>query len=477
MLALLLVESALSTPIPTSQPGALQLYPPTKLARFSVALDHFRFRRGEHRFGLRYATYESFAPNRTAPVLFYCGNEGALETFYNHTGAMFELAQRIGAYVLFVEHRFYGDSLPFGRDSFSNDALQYLSIEQALADYAEVIVALPTLLGCRGTGRNAASGRCDTVLFGGSYGGMLAAWHRYKYPHLSRGAVASGAPVDFYPGEQVQPAFLAAVAAAYDSYGASEAGCAAALLAALHAADVATPSELASAGVRACAPLDSSSPERYAFYARGAVASIAMLDYPYPCACAALASEAEAPLPALHRAVLGYVNASGDLPCVDLRAELVGQGLASARGAREHGSDLGVTAWNYQACTELLLEPITSDGYGFYPESAPQLASVSRRCEELFGVEPRPFWMELSFGRGADFRQASNIFFSENDKDPWHVGTRTVPAHGGVNDTVTRFVARGGAHHQDLRFASVWDAPDVHKARALEESAIRQWLR
>ena len=52
---------------------------------------------------------------------------------------------------------------------------------QALADYAELIAALPSLVGCAGrVGANGAAGRCDVVLYGGSYGGMLAAWHRLK---------------------------------------------------------------------------------------------------------------------------------------------------------------------------------------------------------------------------------------------------------------------------------------------------------
>lgn len=64
----------------------------------------------------------------------------------------------------------------------------------------------------------------------------------------------------------------------------------------------------------------------------------------------------------------------------------------------------------------------------------------------------------------------------ENDKDPWHVGTASVPPQTGVGGTVSRIVASGGAHHQDLRFSSPLDAPDVRRARAYERDAMRSWL-
>ena len=37
-------------------------------------------------------------------MLFYSGNEGPIEQFYENTGFMFELAQQFEALVVFAEH-------------------------------------------------------------------------------------------------------------------------------------------------------------------------------------------------------------------------------------------------------------------------------------------------------------------------------------------------------------------------------------
>ena len=123
------------------------------------------------------------------------------------------------------------------------------------------------------------------------------------------------------------------------------------------------------------------------------------------------------------------------------------------------------------------MEPITSDGYGFFPPSSAQYSEVMQNCAGRFQVQPRPFWMATSFGVGRDYsRYLSNVIFMENSKDPWHVGTTTIDDVGGLGGSVTRVVAEGGAHHQDLRFSSEWDAEAVHEARRYERATVRGWL-
>ena len=56
------------------------------------------------------------------------------------------------------------------------------------------------------------------IAFGGSYGGMLAAWFRMKYPNVIVGAHASSAPILFFPGSVSPYAFNELVTRSYNHY-------------------------------------------------------------------------------------------------------------------------------------------------------------------------------------------------------------------------------------------------------------------
>jgi len=50
------------------------------------------------------------------------------------------MAEQLNGVVVFIEHRYYGKSMPFGDSSFKDaEHWSYLSSEQALADFAQLV--------------------------------------------------------------------------------------------------------------------------------------------------------------------------------------------------------------------------------------------------------------------------------------------------------------------------------------------------
>lgn len=172
---------------------------------FDTRLDHFNasYNGNEtERFALRYIISEEFNPDKTGPILFYAGNEGAIEGFYDNSGFMTRtLAERLNATVVFGEHRYYGQSYPFDskEEAMKPENLKYLSVEQVMMDY---VTLLEHIKAERGYDNNAEhiNPRTPIYVFGGSYGGMLASWLRMKYPATFHGAIASSAPILWFQG-------------------------------------------------------------------------------------------------------------------------------------------------------------------------------------------------------------------------------------------------------------------------------------
>lgn len=63
----------------------------------------------------------------------------------------------------------------------------YLTSEQALADFVEVIRHVKGQKNEQSNYESHENRRNPVIAFGGSYGGMLAAWMRMKYPAVIEG--------------------------------------------------------------------------------------------------------------------------------------------------------------------------------------------------------------------------------------------------------------------------------------------------
>jgi pimeloyl-ACP methyl ester carboxylesterase len=166
-------------------------------------LNHFALPRQQNStYRQRYCYYNGHVENlRTATVLLYAGNESPLEQYINHTGLMWEMAEAMpNTQIVFVEHRYEGQSLP---DPSIPNCMAYSSAIQALADYANLIERV--LFRNRTHEREEEEEgstllhRRPVIAFGGSYGGMLSAWLRMKYPHLVQGSIAASAPIWGFP--------------------------------------------------------------------------------------------------------------------------------------------------------------------------------------------------------------------------------------------------------------------------------------
>ena len=66
-------------------------------------------------------------------------------------------------------------------------------MEQALADYAQFIdwYKGEQMMNCS---------KCPVITFGGSYGGMLSAYLRMKYPEIVDASISSSAPILYFKG-------------------------------------------------------------------------------------------------------------------------------------------------------------------------------------------------------------------------------------------------------------------------------------
>nr|KAG5712112.1 hypothetical protein BaRGS_020838 [Batillaria attramentaria] len=299
--------------------------------------------------------------------------------------------------------RYYGKSLPFGNHSLEADYIGWLSVEQALADYAMLISYLKQSL---------SSPKAPVIAFGGSYGGMLSAYMRFKYPNLVTGSLAASAPIYMLDPRFDRSFFFSHVT--YDFAMTGAAGCVDQVKKGFQTMD-----QLVRQGLKGleqltmdfqlCSPLVDSEPmyKHLQGWVRNAFTYLAMLDYPYPTdflgmnlpanpvqtACNVLMNATD-PVKGLAAAAGMFYpkDTSQTPPCFNMMADFIE--CADPTGC---GTGPNALAWDYQACTEITL-PDGSDGKTDMFPSLPFTLDMRRSyCKQSWGVTPRVEWTGVQF--------------------------------------------------------------------------------
>ncbi|KAK1263822.1 putative serine protease EDA2 [Acorus gramineus] len=441
-----------------------------KTKYFTQTLDHFNFNPQSYQtFQQRYLINDENwgGADTAAPIFVYTGNEGDIEWFAQNTGFFFENAPHFKALLVFIEHRFYGESIPFGGKGVAyknSSTLGYLSSTQALADYATLIIDLK---------KNLSAESSPVIVGGGSYGGMLAAWFRLKYPHVAAGAIASSSPILGLEGIASPYSFNNIIT---NDFKAESENCYRVIKSSWNEIDRVAKKPSGIEKLRRSFKICDGDIDANAIkiWLETAFVYTAMTDYPTPSnflnpmpaypvkqMCKAIDDQNDM-FAGLYGAASVYYNYSGTAKCFDIVDD-----------SDPHGMD----EWQWQACTEMILPTSGNKNDSIFPASKYRYEDRVEACEYIYGVKPRPHWTTTHYG-GENIervlkRFGSNIIFFNGLRDPW--------SGGGVlkslSKTLVAIVAPRGAHHVDLRFSTKEDPEWLQKVRKREIQIITNWLK
>ncbi|KAF8009294.1 hypothetical protein BT93_J0328 [Corymbia citriodora subsp. variegata] len=389
---------------------------------FNQTLDHFNYRPESYTtFKQRYLINFNYwgGANSSVPIFVYLGNESPIDDDLTVIGFMTDNAAQFEALLVYIEHRYYGDSIPHGM-SFE-EALKdanirgYFSSAQALADYAAIIMHVKQNLKARDS---------PVIVVGASYGGMLSSWFRLKYPHVSLGALASSAPILYFDNITPQDAYFSVVTkdfkeisetcyqAIRDSWSEID-----------RVAQEPNGTSILSKMFKTCKPLESG--DELKKYLTSMYAGTAQYDlpprYPVSIICNGIDGANTSENGILGKIFAGVVAYNANSACYVNPPTSVSQ------------TRLG---WKWQRCSEMVMPGGITNNSMFQPDPF-ILSSFIDECNYQYGVAPRPHWITTYYG-GHDIdlilhRFGSNIIFSNGLRDPWSSGGILM----NISDTIT----------------------------------------
>ncbi|KAF5733298.1 lysosomal Pro-X carboxypeptidase-like [Tripterygium wilfordii] len=321
--------------------------------------------------------------------------------------------------VALLQHRYYGESIPFEVKS-----LGYLNSAQALADYAEILIHIKE--------KNNAL-ESPIIVIGGSYGGMLASWFRLKYPHIALGALASSAPILYFDDTMRQNKITSAISQIFKEVSKT---CYETIKRSWSEIDEAasTPRGLTklSNTFQTCREL------RYSSELKNFLESLYM-------------KAAQTGQPVV-KDICESIDKTPNEDGTDLN-KIFAAVVAVSSDDHTHCyvNPPSALALEWQRCSEIMMPK----GQGrsetlFEPAPPNQMEIMTKDCQSLYSVTPRPHWLTTYYG-GHNMKLilksfGSNIIFSNGLKDPF--------SHGGVLEDISTTIhavkIEEGGHCEDI---------------------------
>ncbi|CAL0318469.1 unnamed protein product [Lupinus luteus] len=428
-------------------------------------LDHFNYRLDSYTtFPQRYIiNFKHWGEAKSnAPIFAFFGAEEPMPED-PYVGLLEDNAPKLNALVVYIEHRYYGKSTPFGsfEESMKNATTRgYFNSAQAIADYADVLIHIKKTLSAQ---------HSPIIVFGGSYGGMLASWFRLKYPHIALGALASSAPILYFDGIAPQHGYYYVVTKDFKDTSES---CYNTIRESWNVIDrvAKEPNGLSilSKRFKTCKKLSTSS--NLKDYLVLIYIGVAQYNDPY-----------ENTLKVVCDAIDGAANKTDVLGQIFeglLAFDLEKLPCYEMEGSEEPSEKPSETyiGWEWQKCSEMLM-PIGIDKEDSLFQPNPfNMTDFIDECKKRYGVVPQPHWVTTYYG-GPDLklnlkRFASNIIFSNGLMDPYSSGG----VLNSISNSIIALTTKNGSHCLDLRPNDPSDPHWLTTQRKKEVKIIKGWI-
>ncbi|XP_027361777.1 lysosomal Pro-X carboxypeptidase-like isoform X3 [Abrus precatorius] len=360
---------------------------------YKQILDHFNYRPESYTtFQQRYLINFEYwgGANSSAPIFAYFGAEAPIDNSPNTIGFLVDNAASFNALLVYIEHRYYGRSVPFGsrEEALKNGStIGYFNSAQAIADYAAILIHIKKKLHTHNS---------PVIVIGGSYGGMLASWFRLKYPHLAVGALASSAPILYFDNITPQNGYYSVVTRDYREASETCYETIQKSWSEIHrVASLPDGLSILSHRFNTCKPLN----EAYELMEDLRLMYVYAAQYNHPprypvnVICGGI-DGASFGRDILSKIFAGVVAYKGNTSC--------------KVNAPTNASETTV-GWKWQTCSEMVI-PIGIGNDSMFEPIPFSLKSFAKACKKQFGVSPRPHWITTYYGghgSGEHIRQSS----------------------------------------------------------------------